>query len=153
MSVTDEEIRQLAGEICALAQKIVTGSAVADSPPGQVYLCAALRGCVATLRELESLTRDTGTLVIEAGAAIGLAGRYKLEQLSKAAAAVELGQVTRTPGGTYWVPASDGDSRYLVDRSSEVCSCPAGQHGRRCWHLAAADILHALHALEEGYSQ
>lgn len=34
--------------------------------------------------------------------------------------------------------SSDGSTTYVVDTATATCTCKAGQHGRPCYHLAAA---------------
>ncbi|HZS88323.1 MAG TPA: SWIM zinc finger family protein [Chloroflexota bacterium] len=34
--------------------------------------------------------------------------------------------------------ATNADTYYIVDTVDHTCTCPAGQHGRQCWHLKAA---------------
>ena len=41
--------------------------------------------------------------------------------------------------GVFRAVSSKGDTAYLVH--SAVCNCPAGLHGRACYHRAAASIL------------
>jgi Family of unknown function (DUF6011) len=41
--------------------------------------------------------------------------------------------------GVFRASSSNGTDQYLVH--SAACNCPAGLHGRQCYHLAAARIL------------
>jgi len=34
--------------------------------------------------------------------------------------------------------ATDPNTYYIVDTVDHTCTCPAGQHGRQCWHVKAA---------------
>jgi hypothetical protein len=45
---------------------------------------------------------------------------------------------TKRPG-VYRAVSSDGQSSYLTHPAA--CNCPAGLHGRRCYHVLAARIL------------
>lgn len=64
---------------------------------------------------------------------------YTPAQLRKAIELVKAGRVRPVAGGhEFLVTASDGVTRYVVDAYRQVCDCPAGAHGRRCYHLAAA---------------
>lgn len=64
----------------------------------------------------------------------------------KAIAAVTEGRVERAPRAVVcFVEGSEGDLYTVVlplDRDhADVCTCPAGQHGRRCYHVEAAELL------------
>lgn len=53
--------------------------------------------------------------------------------------------VVRVRHGVYEVPSAGRDERYLVTGTSPLaaemrCTCPAGQHGRPCWHRAAVQL-------------
>ncbi len=54
--------------------------------------------------------------------------------------------VRRISHGVYQVPsATEADAFYTVtgtamDASDHSCDCPAGQHGRACWHIAAVRL-------------
>lgn len=69
---------------------------------------------------------------------------YKSFQLDKARQLIEDGGIVpslRRPG-IWTVASSDGTTTYLVHR--DVCSCPAGQRGRACYHRAAVALLSAV---------
>lgn len=69
---------------------------------------------------------------------------YKAFQLAKAEELIEQGGVVPTSRpALYLAVSSDGTARYMVDAAEGSCSCPAGDKGRRCYHLLAADILTA----------
>jgi hypothetical protein len=62
------------------------------------------------------------------------------------AAAVELitdGGVVVGPSKACIAVSSDGSTTYAVDPTGGTCACKAGQHGRACYHLAAALALTA----------
>jgi hypothetical protein len=54
---------------------------------------------------------------------------------------IELRAIMRLVDGGYEVVASNGLDVYAT--SVDACSCPAGEHGRACYHRAAAAILAA----------
>ena len=66
------------------------------------------------------------------------------------AKAVELiadgGIVPTSRPGVYAATSSDGSTYYVVNLADPGCTCAAGQHGRACYHLAAARILQAAAA-------
>lgn len=62
-------------------------------------------------------------------------------QVEKAREAIADGALVAIRAGVYQVVSSKGDATYLSH--SDVCNCPAGLHGRRCWHLAAVRIITA----------
>jgi hypothetical protein len=68
---------------------------------------------------------------------------YTTDQVTKAVELVEVTAIVRHTPGQFQAVSSRGDAIYLVDQAAHTCTCPAGQHGRVCYHLAAADILAA----------
>lgn len=64
------------------------------------------------------------------------ADRLSDAQLRKAIDLVATQRITACRDGY----AVDGD-RYHVSAYRQTCTCPAGAHGRRCYHLAAAIAL------------
>lgn len=79
---------------------------------------------------------------IRAAAEVVDLSAYKREQVKKAAELLAHGGVIRA-GHLYLVASSDGSARYQTSPTSGTCTCKAGQHGRRCYHLAAATVLAA----------
>lgn len=74
---------------------------------------------------------------------------YKAFQVAKAAELIEQGGIVPTGRrDLYLAVSSDGTARYMVDAVERSCSCPAGDKGRRCYHLLAADILTAAAPLQ-----
>lgn len=68
----------------------------------------------------------------------------KDEQLAKAVELIEDGGIVPVSRpGVFAAASSDGTTIYVVDVNAGTCTCPAGQHGRYCYHLAAAQILTA----------
>jgi hypothetical protein len=76
-------------------------------------------------------------------AARAVGARYTPEQLAKAVESVELRAVVHGARDDYFALSTAGDVIYTVDRAAATCTCPAGRHGTRCYHLAAADLLSA----------
>ena len=56
------------------------------------------------------------------------------------------GIVPTSRPGVYAATSSDGSMYYVVNLADPGCTCAAGQHGRACYHLAAARILQAAAA-------
>lgn len=67
---------------------------------------------------------------------------YGPAQIVKAIELVELGAIVRD-GANWTAVASNGIDHYTVAPYTQTCTCPAGQHGRRCYHLLAATALAA----------
>lgn len=68
----------------------------------------------------------------------------KPEQHAKAVELIEDGGIVRTSRpGVFAVSSSDGSTVYVTDATTRTCSCKAGQNGRYCYHLGAAEILTA----------
>jgi len=67
---------------------------------------------------------------------------FTAAQVAKARELIaDAGLVPTGHSGVYRAVSSDGTSTYLAHPA--VCSCPAGVHGRRCYHMAAARMLAA----------
>lgn len=106
--------------------------------------------CGRTLRSAKSITDGMGRTckakVAKAAAEITATAAYKPVQVTKATELVELAAIVRQGtrrSTTFQAISSRGDAVYLVDQAAHVCSCPAGEKGLACYHLAAADILAA----------
>lgn len=101
--------------------------------------------CDRALRSPKSVARQYGPgcarKIAAAAKTVDLAD-YKAEQVTKAAQLIADGAIVRT-GALYLAVATDGITRYETDPAAGTCSCKAGQHGRRCYHLAGALILQA----------
>lgn len=63
-------------------------------------------------------------------------------QAAKVAEAIELGAVAHRVRNLFQVVGSRGDL-YDVDLAAGSCTCPAGQHGRACYHIRSAAVLAA----------
>lgn len=62
-------------------------------------------------------------------------------QVAKATQLIEDGALDHVAGSTWLAVSSDGSTRYEVDAAAGTCSCPAGQHGRRCYHAIAVEFV------------
>lgn len=62
-------------------------------------------------------------------------------QILRAEEILELGGLVPSPVPDAMLAVStSGAATYLVRADVQTCSCPAGRHGNRCYHLAAAEI-------------
>lgn len=60
------------------------------------------------------------------------------EQVSKAVALLAAGGVTKDAKGSFYTVTTPNGS-YRTDRA--LCTCPAGQNGRTCYHLVAVCLV------------
>jgi hypothetical protein len=69
---------------------------------------------------------------------------------AQAISAVTSGDVVELPNArTFGVRSMDGERVYLVtlavvagtETLGGTCTCEAGRHGRRCWHVRAAHLM------------
>ena len=89
---------------------------------------ASGRVCIAKVRK-------TVAIVAEA---------MKPEQHAKMADLIEDGGIVPVSRpGVYAATSSDGTTVYVVNVNDGSCTCLAAQHGRDCYHLAAALVLSA----------
>lgn len=99
--------------------------------------------CRRRLRSARSVARGRGPRCwakVLASAAAELAGEYSGDQLGKARELLELGAVIPTRRRhVFRVVSSSGTHPYVT--AIQACTCPAGLHGRRCYHRAAVTIL------------
>jgi hypothetical protein len=72
--------------------------------------------------------------------AVAVTGDYTDEQMTKAVTLIADGSIRHRIHKLYFVRSSRGDATYEVDAATGGCTCPAGRHGRRCYHAAAARI-------------
>lgn len=63
------------------------------------------------------------------------------ERVDAATEAIEDGAVIHQTRDLWLVVSSKGDAVYTADLGTDGCTCEAGQHGRRCWHLLAAELV------------
>lgn len=85
---------------------------------------------------------DTCWRKLQAAAQVFSVSGYKAPQIQKAADLLTSGGVARV-GRLFRATSSNGTVIYLTDPNAGTCTCLAGQHGRRCYHLAAASVLAA----------
>lgn len=62
-------------------------------------------------------------------------------RVDAATEAIEDGAVIHQTQDLWLVVSTAGTEVYVADLGTGGCTCPAGQHGRRCWHLLAAELL------------
>jgi hypothetical protein len=75
-------------------------------------------------------------------AAADLQAALKPEQHAKMLELIEDGGIQRTSRpGVYAATSSDGSTVYVTDATAGTCTCKAGEAGRRCYHVAAAQLL------------
>lgn len=65
---------------------------------------------------------------------------YKPEQIVKAMVLVKSKQISRH-GMDFVATSSDGITLYLTSAYRQSCTCAAGVHQMRCYHLCAATSL------------
>jgi len=102
--------------------------------------------CGRTLTAAASIARGYGrgcAAKIDAATKVVDLADYQAAQLAKAAELIELVAIARTAPALYLAVSSRGDATYAVDQAACTCTCPAGERGVRCYHLAAATILAA----------
>lgn len=68
---------------------------------------------------------------------------YTDVQVEKVRQLLADGGVARVDRHTFLAVASDGVEQYEVNTTHASCTCKAGQFGRHCYHLAAAQLLDA----------
>ena len=119
------------------------------NPNEQVTPC--LRpGCGRKLSAPASVSRGYGpacwTKIRKAAASAEVDG-FTEDQHAKAVELIADGGIVPTSRpGVYAAASSDGSTYYVVNLADPGCTCAAGQHGRACYHLAAARILQAAAA-------
>ncbi len=104
--------------------------------------------CGRALRSAQSIADGMGRTCKAkvAAATVTVAAVYKPAQVAKAAELVELAAIVREGARrstSFRAVSSRGDAVYAVDQAAHSCTCPAGEKGVACYHLAAADMLTA----------
>jgi hypothetical protein len=130
-----------AAEDAAAEQAPAIEDAVADKQAGP----ARCLGCRRPIRSARALARSYGEGCWRKARrrASELGAAYSDEQIEKAVEAVEDGAVIPGESAAVWlVVSSRGDEVYEV-AGGAVCTCPAGEAGRGCWHLAAVEMISA----------
>ena len=100
--------------------------------------------CGRTLRAASSIKASYGRVCrarIRAAALARALRDFSAAQVEKAREAVADGALVRMRNGVWQAASSDGSSTYLV--AWTTCNCPAGLHGRLCYHVAAARMIAA----------
>ena len=98
--------------------------------------------CGRTLRAARSIAARRGPTCAAKIRRAAKASDAKPEQLAKAVELIDDGGIVPVSRpGIYAATSSDGTTIYVVSLPDQTCTCPAGQHGRYCYHLAAATIL------------
>ena len=105
------------------------------------------RRCHRTLRSAASIAAGMGRTCArktrqEAAARLVLAN-YSSVQVEKVRELLADGGVQRVDRTTFLAVASNGIDRYEVSTAHASCTCKAGQNGRACYHLGAAQLLAA----------
>lgn len=103
--------------------------------------------CHRTLRATDSIARGYGRTCArkhrqEQAARVVLAN-YTPVQRAKVVELLTDGGLARVDRTTFLAVASNGVDRYEVSTAHASCSCKAGQNGRACYHLAAAQLAAA----------
>lgn len=109
---------------------------------------AKCKRCKRVLRSADSIARGYGRhcarLARREEAARLVLANYSAAQVEKVRELLEDGGVARTSRRTFEVVASDGVRRYEVDTTRASCTCKAAESGRKCYHVAAAQLLAAV---------
>lgn len=108
---------------------------------------AKCKRCHRALRSADSIARQMGRTCArkarqEQAAKLVLAS-YSPAQVEKVRELLADGGVQRVDRTTFLAVASNGIDRYEVSTVHASCSCKAGQNGRQCYHLAAAQLAAA----------
>ncbi|GAB3156341.1 hypothetical protein GCM10027258_62610 [Amycolatopsis stemonae] len=105
---------------------------------------AKCKRCGRTLRSLDSIARGRGRhcerLYRQEQAAKLILAAYTDVQVEKVKQLLADGGIARVDRTTFLAVASNGVDRYEVSTAHATCTCPAGAHGRACYHLAAATL-------------
>lgn len=101
--------------------------------------------CGRPLRAARSIARGRGRWCqakVRTAAESADLSAFTAEQADKARELIELGAIVPTSrDGVYSAVSSDGTTVYLVNAAAQTCGCKAGEHGRLCYHRAAALVL------------
>jgi ParB-like chromosome segregation protein Spo0J len=108
---------------------------------GEIIRCDR---CKRPLRASRSIAEQIGRGCKAIRRAEALAG-FKPEQADRARKLIADGGIApTTERRVFFAISSDGYTRHITDAGARTCTCPAGEHGRRCYHLAAALWLEAV---------
>jgi uncharacterized Zn finger protein len=99
--------------------------------------------CGRTLRAARSIAARRGPTCRAKIRAAARTADVNAGQLAKAVELIDDGGIVPVSRpGVYAATSSDGTTIYVVNLTDATCTCPAGQHGRYCYHMVAATILH-----------
>jgi hypothetical protein len=103
-------------------------------------------GCGRKLTAAASRSRGYGPVcwrrIRDAAAQAPAPARAKPGQEARARALIAAGGIRPLSiDGLFAATSSDGTAVYLTDLRFQACPCKAGQLGRYCYHLTAAQIL------------
>jgi hypothetical protein len=117
------------------ARRPVVKAVVVEAPV--VHRCTR---CHRVLKSAASIARGTGrTCERKVRATLAYIGAsFSPRQIEAATELIADGGLVVGPNYSCLAVSSDGLSTYVVDVAAATCTCQAGQHGRPCYHLAAA---------------
>lgn len=103
--------------------------------------------CHRALRSATSIAAGMGRTCArkarqEAAARLVLAN-YSAAQVESVKQVLADGGVQRVDRHRFEVVASDGVRHYEVNATTASCTCKAAEHGRKCYHVAAAQLVAA----------
>lgn len=107
----------------------------------QVNTTSHCRRCGRSLRSAKSVATGYGPTCARKIAAAAAASTDQPAQVAKATQLIEDGGLERTSPTTWLAVSSDGSTRYEINTVTASCSCPAAQHGRRCYHAVAVELV------------
>lgn len=103
------------------------------------------RRCHRPLRAQPSVAAQHGPeclrLLKDAAAHVAAHDNYTAAQLHKAVKLIAGNGIRRDIGARFVATSTTTGQTYLVYAIPGTCTCPAGQHGTPCYHVAAAKIL------------
>lgn len=99
--------------------------------------------CGRKLTDPRSVARGVGPKCAKriAAKAQEVMAAYKPEQVRKALTLIADGGLVPVRLGSYTAVSSSGRDHYRTDGT--MCTCPAGQHMRACYHMLAARLVAA----------
>jgi hypothetical protein len=124
----------------------MTNAAQATSPTTHCHRCG--RQLTDPKRIAAGYGRTCAAKIAEAAQAAALT--ETAAQMAKATELVTDGGIVRITRTVYLATSSDGSVRYEVNPAAGIhgtCTCRAGQYGRRCYHILAAELLTARPAV------
>lgn len=105
---------------------------------------AKCKRCHRALRDPKSVARGYGrTCAAKVAAKVNATvATFKPAQVDKAMALIANGGIVTLGGSFYQATGSHG----IYRTDATLCTCPAGQRDRTCYHLIAARVLDAVRA-------